>query len=145
VAKTLELLAFWPSALVAREVTVPVVAARCRTTEAMNRQGITTMTNKKKDAVAGGNTLRIGTRVRCTDDGVTGRIVWANGVSVKIKRAEGEQVTWRRDSLATRPIDILAADAEHDTPAPTTPGASEPTAEVEQPASEAPAENTAPT
>ena len=30
-------------------------------------------------------TLKIGSRVRCTDDGVTGRIVWANAVSVKIR------------------------------------------------------------
>ena len=29
--------------------------------------------------------LRIGSRVRCTDDGVTGRIAWANGVSVKVR------------------------------------------------------------
>ncbi len=54
------------------------------------------MASKKKTATDG-QTLRIGSRVRCTDDGVTGRIVWANGVSVKIKwttavppRAEGE-------------------------------------------------------
>jgi hypothetical protein len=52
-------------------------------------------------------TLRIGSRVRCTDDEVEGRVVWANAVSVKIKWDDGEQVTWRRDSLAERPIEIL--------------------------------------
>jgi hypothetical protein len=42
---------------------------------------------KKNTTTPGGNlpTLRIGSRVRCTDDGVTGRIVWANAVAVKIK------------------------------------------------------------
>jgi hypothetical protein len=49
--------------------------------------------------------------VRCTDDGGTGRIVWANAASVKISWDDGEQVTWRRDSLAGRPIQILAEDA----------------------------------
>jgi hypothetical protein len=56
--------------------------------------------------------LKIGSRVRCTDDGVTGRIVWANAVSVKIKWDDGEQVTWKRDSLATRPLEILDADGD---------------------------------
>jgi hypothetical protein len=51
--------------------------------------------------------LKIGSRVRCTDDGVTGRIVWANGVSVKITWDDGERVTWKRDSLASRPIEFL--------------------------------------
>jgi HB1, ASXL, restriction endonuclease HTH domain len=52
-------------------------------------------------------TLKIGSRVRCTDDRVEGRIVWANAFSVKIRWNDGEQVTWRRDSLAGRPIEIL--------------------------------------
>ncbi len=59
--------------------------------------------------------LKIGSRVRCTDDGVTGRIVWANAVSVKVKWDDGEQVTWKRDSLATRPIEILDADDDQTT------------------------------
>jgi hypothetical protein len=67
---------------------------------------------RKKNKPATTNTanlpaLKIGSRVRCTDDGVEGRIVWANAVSVKIKWDDGEQVTWKRDSLATRPIEIL--------------------------------------
>jgi hypothetical protein len=60
--------------------------------------------------------LKIGSRVRCSDDGVEGRIVWANGISVKIRWHDGEQVTWRRDSLAGRPIEILEAsggESEH--------------------------------
>ena len=48
--------------------------------------------------------LKLGSRVRCTDDGVTGRIAWANAVSVKIKWDDGEEVTWKLDSLATRPV-----------------------------------------
>jgi hypothetical protein len=59
--------------------------------------------------------LKIGSRVRCIDDGVEGRITWANGVSVKVQWDDGEQVTWRRDSLADRPIQILdsAGEAGH--------------------------------
>src|SRR5450755_849716 len=57
-------------------------------------------------------TLKVGSRVRCTDDQAEGRIVWANGVSVKIKWNDGEQVTWRRDSLAGRPVEILAGDED---------------------------------
>ncbi|HEY7310207.1 MAG TPA: HTH domain-containing protein [Gemmataceae bacterium] len=59
-------------------------------------------------------TLKIGSRVRCTDDRVEGRIVWANAVSVKIQWDDGEQVTWRRDALAGRPIEILAANSDED-------------------------------
>jgi len=79
---------------------------------------------RKKKNTAGtpdGNlsTLKIGSRVRCTDDGVTGRIVWANGVAVKIKWDDGEEVTWKRESLAGRPLEILDADGADDrTPAP---------------------------
>jgi hypothetical protein len=69
------------------------------------------MSNKKKTAAipsTNSQTLKIGSRVRCTDDGVEGRIVWANAVSVKIRWDDSEQITWRRDSLADRPIEILA-------------------------------------
>jgi hypothetical protein len=74
----------------------------------------------KKAATGAANpqALKIGSRVRCTDDGVLGRIVWANAVAVKIKWDDGEQVTWKRDSLATRPIELLDADGEDQTPAP---------------------------
>jgi hypothetical protein len=60
-------------------------------------------------------TLKIGSRVRCTDDQAEGRIVWANGVSVKITWNDGEQVTWRRDSLADRAIEILGSDEDQAT------------------------------
>lgn len=73
------------------------------------------MTSKKgsKGSNTGGLTaLKIGSRVRCTDDGVEGRITWANGVSVKVQWDDGEQVTWRRDSLAERPIEILDSAGE---------------------------------
>jgi HB1, ASXL, restriction endonuclease HTH domain len=74
------------------------------------------MESKKTMATAAGlPALKIGGRVRRTDDRVEGRIVWANGVSVKITWDGGEQVTWRRDSLAGRPIAILAG--EDDQPA----------------------------
>src|SRR5450755_1542708 len=73
------------------------------------------MATKKKTPTAPApslQTLKIGSRVRCTDDQAEGRIVWANGVSVKITWDDGEQVTWRRDSLADRPIEILASDED---------------------------------
>jgi hypothetical protein len=78
---------------------------------------------------AGDTTLAprtIGRRVRCTDDGITGRIVWANATSVKITWDDGEQVTWRRDSLASRPIEILAEQAPSDESAQTQPPAATP-------------------
>jgi hypothetical protein len=58
--------------------------------------------------------LKFGCRVRCTDDGVQGRIVWANAVSVKIQWDDGEQVTWRRDALAGKPIEFLDTAADSD-------------------------------
>jgi hypothetical protein len=74
------------------------------------------MESKKTTATAAGlPALKIGGRVRRTDDGVSGRIVWANGVSVKITWVDGEQVTWRRDSLAGRLIAILAGDDDQPT------------------------------
>ena len=64
--------------------------------------------NSSKRSSAGGRTaLKIGTRLRCTDDGIEGRITWANGNAVKVQWDDGEQVTWRRDTLASRPIEIL--------------------------------------
>ena len=57
--------------------------------------------------------MKIGSRVRCTDDGVAGRIVWCNAVSVKVRWDDGEEVTWRRDSLADRPIEILDAAGDY--------------------------------
>ena len=76
------------------------------------------MSGKKKTPTTSTNlqTLKIGNRVRCIDDGVEGRITWASGTHVKIKWDDGEQVTWKRDSLATRPIEILDA-GEQDMPA----------------------------
>jgi hypothetical protein len=102
--------------------------------------------SKKKNASTNLPTIRIGSRIRCTDDGVTGRIVWANAVAVKIKWTDGEQVTWKRDSLATRPIEILDADDSAQTETPTEPtpvkqvAEAAPTAEVAEaptPAAEA--------
>jgi hypothetical protein len=76
------------------------------------------MSSKNKTPIAPSTspqTLKIGSRVRCTDDGIEGRITWANGVSVKIQWDDGEQVAWRRDSLADRSIEFLdgSGDEEH--------------------------------
>ena len=51
------------------------------------------MTSKKKSPTipsTNPQTIKIGSRVRCTDDGVEGRIVWANALSVKIRWNDGE-------------------------------------------------------
>jgi HB1, ASXL, restriction endonuclease HTH domain len=77
------------------------------------------MTKKSKTTNDQVPALRIGSRVRCTDDGVEGRIVWANGLMVKIEWTDGEKVTWRRDSLASKPIEIIDADDEQ-SPGPVT-------------------------
>jgi len=73
-------------------------------------EGNDIMASKKKIPTAALPALKIGSRVRCTDSGRAGRIVWANGVSVKITWDDGQQVTWRRDSLSDRPIEFLGAD-----------------------------------
>jgi len=73
------------------------------------------MSSKKKNTTNARShltTLKIGSRVRCTDDRVEGHIVWANATSVKIKWDDGEAVMWKRDSLAARPIEILDADSD---------------------------------
>jgi hypothetical protein len=99
------------------------------------------MTKKNTKTTTSGDqpALKIGSRVRCTADGITGRIAWANGVSVKIKWDDGEMVTWRRDELADKPIEILAADDE--------PPEEQPVPEAEMATAEAPAapEQAAPT
>ena len=41
--------------------------------------------------------------------GTTQPLVWCNAVAVKVQWDDGEQVTWRRDSLTDRPIEILDA------------------------------------
>src|SRR6476646_3405367 len=93
------------------------------------------MSSKNKTLItpsANPQTLKIGSRVRCTDDGVEGRIVWANAVAVKIRWDDGEQVTWRRDSLADRPIAILADTGDEDqSESPAAPDASVLTASTE--------------
>src|ERR1019366_10458087 len=92
------------------------------------------MGSKKTTATAAGlPALKIGGRVRRTDDGVSGRIVWANGVSVKIAWDDGEQVTWRRDSLAGRPIEILAGDEDQPAPAATLDPTEPPVSETPSP------------
>ena len=83
------------------------------------------MTSKKSGKGSASLTaLKMGSRVRCSDDGVEGRIVWANAVSVKVQWDDGEQVTWRRDSLAERPIAILQP-ADQDEPLATKPQAAD--------------------
>jgi hypothetical protein len=100
------------------------------------------MSKKKTAPSTNLQTLKIGSRVRCIDDRVEGRIVWANAVSVKIQWDDGEQVTWRRDSLAGRPMEILATVGDEDQPA--APTAPEQTDRTEPPQAESEAAPTTP-
>jgi hypothetical protein len=49
-----------------------------------------------KNSTSDLTTIKIGTRVRHSSDGATGRIVWANATTVKIQWDDGEKVTWKR-------------------------------------------------
>jgi hypothetical protein len=75
---------------------------------------------KKKTTSATANlqALKIGSRVRYSGDGdnVEGRITWANATHVKIKWDDGEQVTWKRADLASKPITIIDAHADQPQP-----------------------------
>jgi outer membrane biosynthesis protein TonB len=66
--------------------------------------------NTPKTPAADLPALKIGSRVRCTDDGVQGRITWANAASVKIEWDDGEKVTWKRADLAGKGLEVLDAD-----------------------------------
>jgi HB1/ASXL restriction endonuclease-like protein with HTH domain len=55
-------------------------------------------------------TIKIGTRVRHSADGVRGRIVWANAVAVKIQWDDGEKVTWKRAELGSKGLEVLEAE-----------------------------------
>ena len=55
-------------------------------------------------------TIKIGTRVRHNADGVTGRIIWANAVAVKIQWDDGEKVTWKRAELGGKGLEALASE-----------------------------------
>jgi HB1, ASXL, restriction endonuclease HTH domain len=82
------------------------------------------MSGKKKaptTAATSLQTLKIGSRVRCSDDRVEGRITWASGTHVKIKWDDGEQVTWKRADLAGKGLVVLDPDqspVEQATPEP---------------------------
>jgi hypothetical protein len=55
--------------------------------------------------------IKFGTRVRHVSDGVLGRIVWANAVSVKIEWDDGEKVTWKRAELGLKGVAVVEDDA----------------------------------
>jgi hypothetical protein len=105
------------------------------------------MSGKKKPSITTDQqTLKIGSRVRCTDDGVEGRITWANGVSVKIEWADGEKVTWKRADLPDKGLEVLgdAADEPPVDRATTEPTPTEQPAAVAMPPVEPPTAGPAP-
>jgi hypothetical protein len=68
------------------------------------------MAGKKKTTSSGDlATIKIGSRVRHLSDRAEGRIVWANGTSVKIQWDDGEKVTWKRADLAGKGLEVLDA------------------------------------
>jgi hypothetical protein len=74
--------------------------------------------------------------VRCTDDGVEGRITWANAAAVKIEWADGEKVTWKRGDLASKGLEVLGDAADEAPVEQATPGPAPEPAPVEQAAPE---------
>jgi hypothetical protein len=87
--------------------------------------------------------IKFGTRVRHVSDGVLGRIVWANAVSVKIEWDDGEKVTWKRAELGLKGVAVVeddAAKAAAVEAAPSTEAATMPSEEPTPAAAEAPAE-----
>jgi hypothetical protein len=90
----------------------------------------------KKDGSDLATNIKFGTRVRHVEDGVLGRIVWANAVSVKIQWDDGEKVTWRRAELGIKGVAVVEEDAAEAPAADATP-AGEP---VSMPADQAVAE-----
>src|SRR5260370_25770583 len=102
------------------------------------------MSRKKKPShttATNRQTLKIGSRMRCTDDGVEGRITWASGTHVKIKWDDGEQVTWKRADLAGKGLEVLDADqppVEQATPEPAPVEQAQPTTTERTPAEQTP-------
>jgi outer membrane biosynthesis protein TonB len=54
--------------------------------------------------------IKLGTRVRHVEDGVLGRIVWANASAVKILWDDGEKVTWKRAELGIKGLAVISQD-----------------------------------
>ncbi len=71
---------------------------------------------RKKQTGADLTSIKLGTRVRHTADGVEGRIIWANAVAVKIEWDDGEKVTWKRAELPAKGLEILAEDEKAEEP-----------------------------
>ncbi len=65
---------------------------------------------RRKQSGSDLKTIKLGTRVRHTADGIEGRIVWANAAAVKIEWKDGEKVTWKRADLAAKGLELLDPD-----------------------------------
>jgi hypothetical protein len=77
--------------------------------------------------------IKLGTRVRHVEDGVEGRIVWANAAAVKIQWQDGEKVTWKRAELGAKGLAVIDEPSDEGLggeatvePAATEPGSVEP-------------------
>src|SRR5271166_5971939 len=98
------------------------------------------MSRKKQTASSDLTTIRIGSRVKHVDEGVEGRITWANGTTVKIEWADGEKVTWKRAELAGKGLELVGDDdepaaagpVEQAQPTPLEEASNEPTTSIEE-------------
>src|SRR5271166_6158188 len=99
-------------------------------------------TKRRRNSMSGKKTsdlttIKIGSRVRHSSDGVAGKITWANGTVVKIQWDDGEKVTWKRAELASKGLEVLddATDTQEavDTPAVETTQAETPKPEQVEP------------
>src|SRR6516162_1938201 len=63
-------------------------------------------------------TIKLGTRVRHAEDGVEGRIVWANASAVKIEWDDGEKVTWKRAELGAKGLVVIDSEGAVEPQAP---------------------------
>jgi hypothetical protein len=66
-------------------------------------------------------TIKLGTRVRHAENGVEGRIVWANASAVKIEWDDGEKVTWKRSELGAKGLVVIDSEVAPEPPAPEAP------------------------
>jgi FtsZ-interacting cell division protein ZipA len=69
------------------------------------------MSSKKKAAIST-RPVKAGMRVRFAEDGVEGRVVWADETTVQIRWDDGERVTWKRTTMAKKGVEVLDEDAE---------------------------------
>jgi hypothetical protein len=101
-------------------------------------------TNMWKKSIDLATTIKLGTRVKRAEDGLQGKIVWANASAVKIEWTDGEKSTWKRSELGAKGLVVIDSEVATEPQAPeaSTPPVDEPARsevpEFQQPAHERP-------